>query len=114
MSGLARRLADDDEVQHPDERNDDRGNEEDPGDIEPVADHAADAEREDVARLDHAAEDPAERAALADVEPGRVDLDDRERAEALEVAVERDRRGEVVDRVRILVVERAEEAERDV
>lgn len=52
-------------------------------------DHAADREREPVARRDHHAEDPAEHSALADVKPRRVDLHHREGAEGLKIHVDR-------------------------
>ncbi len=52
-------------------------------------DEGAQAEGQPAPHLDHDAEDTGERAALADVEPGGVDLDDRQRPEGLEVVVRR-------------------------
>ena len=48
----------------------------------------ADRGGQEIAGRDHDAEDAAEDAALADVEPGAVDLDHGQRAEALEVHVQ--------------------------
>ena len=93
-AGLTRRVTHPDPVDEEEPDQDDRGDEEHPPDRGVLDDHPPPVVGEVDPERDEDAEDAAERAALAQVEPGAVDLHDRHRAEALEVHVQREERGE--------------------
>ncbi|EAU64321.1 200 kDa antigen p200, putative [Stigmatella aurantiaca DW4/3-1] len=95
VPGIARRVPDDEEVQHHEGQQNGGRHEEHPVGGRRFDDHRAPVVGEVHAQRDEDAEHPAQQPPLPDVEPGRVHLDDGDGAKALEVHV-----GRVEDRQR--------------
>ncbi len=99
QAGLARQVAHAQQIDQPEGQQHERGHEEDPDQAQVLEDQVAPVVGEVDAERDEDAEDGAEHAALAHVEPGRVHLDDGHGAEALEIHVHGVEPGENRDEV---------------